>query len=101
MRKTLLYLSLLIGAIFLGLFIIQVPSFVLFQIKDLSIALPLWLFILIFTVFIYALFIVRKIMRSLFILPQKLKTNLAKMQQRQNVRKQLKKIKKQIERTKI
>jgi len=101
MRKILFYLGLLILAVFIGLLIIHVPSFVLFQIKNLSIVLPLWLFILILVLLLYVILVLRKIIRSLFLLPNKLKSNLEQLQQRQNVRRQLRKIKKQIERTKV
>jgi uncharacterized protein HemY len=101
MRKLLFYLVLLILAVFIGLAIVQAPSFVLFQFKSVSIALPIWLFMLLIILLIYLSFVIRKICRILFIAPQKFKSNLDQMQQRREVKRQMREIRKKIERTKI
>lgn len=101
MRKVLFYLVILIIAVFIGLAIAQVPSFVLFQIKDISIAMPLWLFTLLVILLIYLAFLLQKINKSLFIIPQKLKGNLAQMQKRRDVKRQMRKIRKKISKTKV
>lgn len=101
MRKILFYLLILIVAVFIGLAIVQAPSFVLFQFKGVSVALPLWLFVLLVIVLIYLTLMVRKICRALFIAPQRLKSNLTQMQQRREVKRQMRDIRKKIAQTKV
>jgi uncharacterized protein HemY len=96
MQKFLFYLFILLLATFIGLTLAHTPAFVLFQLKDWSIVFPLWLFIVLVAVLIYLTLIARRITKALFIAPQKLKSTLTKMQQRHDVRRQLRKIKKQI-----
>lgn len=101
MRKTLFYLVILIIAVFIGLAIVQTPSFVLFQFKDVSVAFPLWLFVLLVVILVYAVILLRKLCKVLFIAPQQLKSNIAQMQQRRDVKRQMRAIRRKINQTKV
>ena len=98
MRKILFFIFMLIIAIFIGLALAYEPSFVLFQFNRLSIAFPLWLFILLVVITIYLSWLLYKIVRALFLTPQKLRNNIAKMQQRLEVKRQMRAIDKKITR---
>jgi uncharacterized protein HemY len=101
MRKILFFLFILVVAVFIGLALANEPSFVLFQFNRLSIAFPLWLFILLVVIFIYLSWLFYKILRALFLTPQKLKNNIVKMQQRRAIKRQMRAIDKKITQAQI
>lgn len=101
MRKILIYLYLALVLFLVILAITQSPSFVLFQIKNMSITMPLWLFIVFVAIFAYVVVLLHKAWRTLVVVPHKLKSNLARMRQRHEVKQQLRKIEKKIEKTKL
>ena len=98
MRRTLLYLLVLALAIIFGLFIAHVPAFLLVQVGTFSVAMPLWVLFSLVFILTYLYVLIRRIMRRALIIPKKLRDNVAVMQQRQNVRKKIKKIEADIER---
>lgn len=101
MRRILIYFYLLLVLTFVILAMIQSPSFVLFQIKSMSITMPLWLFVIFVAIFIYVVILLHKLWRALIVVPRKLKSNLAKMRKRHEVKQQLRKIEKKIKQTKV
>lgn len=96
MRKILFVFLLLVIAALVMLALAYEPSFVLFQFNRVSIAFPLWLFILIVVAVVYLSCLLYKMIRALFLVPQKLKNNITKMQQRHDIKRQMRAIDKKI-----
>ncbi len=98
MKQAIIFLLVLILAILLGLFIAHVPAFLLLQIGSTSIAAPLWLLTVVLFVLVSLYVLTRKVVRRVWMIPKKLRDNLAVMHQRQSMRKKIQQVKANIER---
>ena len=81
MRQIIYFLVVLGLAVVIGLFLAHVGRF--------SVAVPLWLLLIFLFILAVVLMLLRRIVRRVLIVPQKLKNNLEILRQRQKMRKKI------------
>ncbi len=92
MRQGVYFLFVLGLSVLIGLFLAHVPAFMLLEIGRFSIAVPLWLLFIFVLMISGLLLIMRRIVRRVVIVPQKLRSNLELLRQRQKVRRKIEQI---------
>jgi uncharacterized protein HemY len=88
-RQIIYFLVVLGLAVVIGLFLAHVPAFVLLEVGRFSVAVPLWLLLIFLFILAVVLMLLRRIVRRVLIVPQKLKNNLEILRQRQKMRKKI------------
>ena len=85
-----IYFLMVLGlAVVIGLFLAHVPAFVLLELGHFSVAVPLWLLLVFLLILGVLLMMVRRILRRVLIVPQKLQSNIEILRQRQKMRKKI------------